>query len=118
MKELLLAGAAGVGLAIASADSMPQIAESEAAWQQLGDLYGILCDELGLVRPAESEMPLVGAIPSSRRMPPSRISVNVDSATKKKGEVDDFRSVIPLNYRLKPEVLTAIETTLARITSA
>jgi len=34
MKELLRAGVAGVGLVMAGADTMRQIAESEAAWQQ------------------------------------------------------------------------------------
>ncbi len=118
MKELLFAGAAGVGLAIASADSMPQIAESEAAWQQLGDLYGILCDELGLVRPVENAMPMVGDVAGGRRMPPSRINVNVDFARKNTSVNDDLSSIVPLDYQLNPAVLSAIEAMLTRITSA
>lgn len=51
LKELLFAGAAGVGLVLASADSMPHLAESESAWQQWVDLVAILTDELGLQRP-------------------------------------------------------------------
>ena len=118
MKELLFAGAAGVGLAIASADSMPQIAESEAAWQQLGDLYGILCDELGLVRPAESAMPMVGDDAGGRRIPPSRIRVNVDFSKKNTIAEDDLSSIIPLNFRLNSAVITGLEAAMIRITSA
>jgi hypothetical protein len=59
LKELLLAGATGVGLVLASPDSMPKIAETEAAWQQLGELYAILCSELGLSAPTPAQMPTV-----------------------------------------------------------
>jgi hypothetical protein len=51
LKELLFAGAAGVGLVLASSDSMPHLAESESAWQQLVDLVAIVTDELGIARP-------------------------------------------------------------------
>jgi hypothetical protein len=47
LKELLGAGLTGLGIALLSGDSMPRIAESEAAWQQYGDLVAVLCDELG-----------------------------------------------------------------------
>ncbi len=50
LKELLFAGAAGVGLVLASSDAMPQMAENESAWQQLFDLIAVLTDELGLDR--------------------------------------------------------------------
>jgi hypothetical protein len=55
LKELLFAGAAGVGLMLASADSVPALAESESAWQQLSDLVAVLTDEFGLERGKESE---------------------------------------------------------------
>jgi hypothetical protein len=51
LKELLFAGAAGVGLVLASSDSMPHLAESESAWQQLMDLVAIVTDELGIASP-------------------------------------------------------------------
>jgi hypothetical protein len=51
LKELLFAGAAGVGLVLANSDSMPHLAESESAWQQWVDLVAIVTDELGLHRP-------------------------------------------------------------------
>ncbi|MCU0709354.1 MAG: hypothetical protein MUF23_13780 [Pirellula sp.] len=50
LKELLFAGAAGVGLVLASSDSVPALAESESAWQQLSDLVAVVTDELGLDR--------------------------------------------------------------------
>jgi len=50
LKELLFAGAAGVGLVLASSDAMPQMAENESAWQQLFDLIAVLTDELGFDR--------------------------------------------------------------------
>ena len=55
LKELLFAGAAGFGLMLASGDGMPQMAESESAWQQLSDLVAVLTDELGLERKSASE---------------------------------------------------------------
>ncbi len=104
MKELLLAGAAGVGLVMASADSMPQIAESEAAWQQLGDLYAVLCDELGLKRPSENQLPMVGIGVHSRRMPSSRIPVRIGT---------DGPSCVPCVYSLNPKAISEIEDCLA-----
>lgn len=104
MKELLLAGAAGVGLVMASADSMPQIAESEAAWQQLGDLYAVLCDELGLKRPTDSQMPSVGIGVPKRRMPSSRIP----------GRVETTETIcVPAVYSLNPKAISEIEASLA-----
>ncbi len=50
MKELLFAGAAGVGMAMLTSDHMPKIAEKEAAWQQVGDLFAIACDEFDIPR--------------------------------------------------------------------
>ena len=104
MKELLLAGAAGVGLVMASADSMPQIAESEAAWQQLGDLYAVLCDELGLKRPTESQMPSVGIGVHARRMPSSRIPGRIET---------EGASCLPVVYSLNPKAISEIENCLA-----
>ncbi len=106
IKELLLAGAAGVGLVMASADSMPQIAESEAAWQQLGDLYAVLCDELGLKRPTDSQMPAVGTGVHARRMPSSRIPVRIETEETK---------CVPVVYALNPKAISEIEDCLAAI---
>jgi hypothetical protein len=54
LKELLFAGAAGLGLALASSNALPHLAESESAWQQLADLIAVLTDELGFDRPLAS----------------------------------------------------------------
>jgi hypothetical protein len=54
VKELLGAGVAGLGFALLSPDQMPRIAESEAAWRQMGDLVAALCDTFDLERPSES----------------------------------------------------------------
>ena len=113
MKELLLAGAAGVGLVMASADSMPQIAESEAAWQQLGDLYAVLCDELGLERPAESQLPIVGNGKGSRRMPPSRIPAPTPLGSDARASL--LKTSVPIVYQLNPIAIAGIEEDLRRI---
>ncbi|AMV31895.1 hypothetical protein VN12_07225 [Pirellula sp. SH-Sr6A] len=55
VKELLGAGVAGLGFALLSPDQMPKIAESEAAWRQMGDLVATLCDTLDLERPSEAQ---------------------------------------------------------------
>jgi hypothetical protein len=55
IKELLVAGVAGVGIAMFNRDQLPQLAESHVAWQQWSDLFLVGCDELGLPRPAPSE---------------------------------------------------------------
>lgn len=76
LKELLGAGVAGIGMAMLSPDRIPKIAESEAAWKQLGDLVAVLCDSLGLDRPnlkepievnlgAESRAIYVSAVPTN-----------------------------------------------------
>lgn len=73
IKELLFAGAAGVGLMIASGDGMPQLAESESAWQQLSDLVSVLTDELGLDRKASSDPTQLSLGANSRKLAPSSI---------------------------------------------
>ncbi len=112
MKELLLAGAAGVGLVMASADSMPQIAESEAAWQQLGDLYAVLCDELGLKRPSASQLPRVGNGVLTRQMPSSRIP----DPTPASAALDaSMTTCVPMLYELNPVAVAGIEEILKRV---
>jgi hypothetical protein len=76
LKELLFAGAAGVGLMLASADSVPAMAESESAWQQLSDLVAVLTDELGLERPASGEPSIVRLGGGTRQLVTSSIPVN------------------------------------------
>ncbi|MFM8189860.1 MAG: hypothetical protein ACKN85_15375 [Pirellula sp.] len=73
LKELLFAGAAGFGLMLASGDGMPQMAESESAWQQLSDLVAVLTDELGLERKSASEPTHVVLGTNSRTLAASSI---------------------------------------------
>ncbi len=77
MKELLVAGAAGVGMAMLNSDHMPKIAEHEAAWQQLSDLYAITCDEFGVPRIAkDNSIPLrIGSI--NKALVPSQLPVQL-----------------------------------------
>jgi hypothetical protein len=49
-------------------DNMPKLAEDEAAWQQLNDLFGIACDELGILRPGEGEYPTLSRTNPTRAM--------------------------------------------------
>lgn len=105
LKELLFAGAAGVGLLLTQSDSMPQIAESEAAWQQMGDLFAILCDEIGIERPVTGKSPSVLLEGQSRHMPISHIplrSIPVSS--------DD--RVIPTRYIINEATCTRIDNIL------
>ncbi|MCU0712983.1 MAG: hypothetical protein MUC43_13060 [Pirellula sp.] len=81
LKELLGAGLAGLGIALLSGDSMPRIAESEAAWQQYGDLVAVLCDELGMDRPSEVEPIDVDFDSKKRRVPISSIPRGGRSST-------------------------------------
>ncbi len=77
MKELLFAGVAGMGLALVNRDNMPKIAEQQVAWQQLCDLFVVGCDELGMLRPDEKQLP---SIPwSNTRRPLNRSEVATPS---------------------------------------
>ena len=75
LKELLVAGAAGVGLVMANADSMPQIAETESAWQQLSDLVSLVIDELGFERTASTNPHKVSLAGVSRELTQSQLQV-------------------------------------------
>jgi hypothetical protein len=74
LQELLGAGLAGLGMALISGDSVPKLAESEAAWQQFGDLVAVLCDELELDRPSELHPVTVDIDSDERTVPISSIT--------------------------------------------
>ena len=76
LKELLFASAAGFGLMLATGDGMPQLAESESAWQQLSDLVAVVTDQLGLVRKSASDPTEVTLGPTVRKLAPSTIGAN------------------------------------------
>jgi hypothetical protein len=58
-KELLLAGVASAGLFMMHSEQFPELAEGQAAWVQLSDLFAIACDEFGRARPADADLPKV-----------------------------------------------------------
>ncbi len=109
IKELLLAGVAGVGLVIASADHMPKIAESEVAWQQLGDLYAVLCDELGLCRPNSEQMPPIRFGSGTRMIPSSKIAEATHAADPAN------KTIVPQEFSLNPRSIDFIESLLLRL---
>jgi VIT1/CCC1 family predicted Fe2+/Mn2+ transporter len=59
VKELLVAGVASAGIFLLQSDQFPELAESQAAWQQVSDLFAITCDEFGCPRPNEPDLPTV-----------------------------------------------------------
>lgn len=81
MKELLFAGMASVGMAMINSDKMPQIAEHEAAWQQLSDLFAITCDAFGVPRPLANEYPELSLGPTTKKLLESSLPVRVFDQT-------------------------------------
>jgi hypothetical protein len=110
LKELLGAGLAGLGIALLSGDSMPRIAESEAAWQQYGDLVAVLCDELGMERPTDAEPVEVDFDSKKRSVPISSIKSpdgNSTSSSSTDGSMHTHPSV-QLNQNAMRQVQTLI----------
>lgn len=96
LKELLGAGVAGIGIAMLSPDRMPNIAESEAAWQQLGDLIAVMCDEFGLERPSAENPKSVNLGAESRIIPLSSIARRTrDTFTSRASESSPENNVDP-----------------------
>jgi hypothetical protein len=75
MKELLFAGMASVGMAMINNDQMPHIAEQEAAWQQLSDLFAISCDAFAIPRPAPNATPSLALGPLQKKLLDSSLPV-------------------------------------------
>lgn len=111
LKELLVAGAAGVGLVMANADSMPQIAETESAWQQLSDLVALVMDELGFDRSAASYPLKVSLSGASRDLSQSLLEVR-----KQTGEESPGVTLTPLVF--DESVLQQIQSHLAAMECA
>jgi len=109
LKELLGAGVAGLGIALLSPDRMPKIAESEAAWQQLGDLVAMLCDFLDLERPSK-DLPVFVSLGGEQR------SIAISSLLKKAPSraTDDPPSptMVPRPMQLRKPQLLRLETVL------
>ena len=75
IKELLVAGVAGVGIAMFNRDQLPQLAETHVAWQQWSDLFLVGCDELGLPRPDPSEAARLSWQGTQLKLQPSEIPI-------------------------------------------
>lgn len=109
LKELLFAGAAGVGLMLASADSVPSLAESESAWQQLSDLIAVLTDEFGLER-ATAGVPIsVQLAGSARQLVSSPIPAQRSVQPNAPGVQWLPMEIEPSNLRAIQQTLDAME---------
>ena len=109
LKELLGAGVAGLGIAMLSSDRMPKIAESEAAWQQLGDLVATLCDSLDLERPSKDLPVFVSLGGEQRSIAISSLSIKAPSRS-----TDDVPSptMVPRRMQIRKPQLLRLETFL------
>ncbi len=87
MKELLFAGMASVGMAMINSDQMPQIAEQEAAWQQLSDLFAISCDAFETPRPSSNALPSLALGLSRKTLLESALPVKRNRPTGKRNEL-------------------------------
>ena len=113
LKELLGAGVAGLGIALLSPDRMPKIAESEAAWQQLGDLVATLCDSLDLERPSK-ELPAIVSLGSEQRsIAISSLSIKAPARATDRA-TDDVSSptMVPRRMQMRKPQLLRLETFL------
>lgn len=113
LKELLGAGVAGLGIALLSPDRMPKIAESEAAWQQLGDLVATLCDSLDLERPSK-ELPAIVSLGSEQRsIAISSLSIKAPArATDRATDDASSPTMVPRRMQMRKPQLLRLETLL------
>lgn len=109
LKELLFAGAAGVGLVLASSNTMPHLAESESAWQQLSDLIAVLTDELGLSRPHPSSPTRVTLGSQLRDVGSSRIPIQPSDRPDAPGRKLPLRQWNPSTAESIQSCLLALE---------
>ncbi len=105
MKELFVAGFLGAGLALWNKDGMPKIAEENAAWQQLSDLFAIGCDQLGLPRPESNQFPTIhlGAV---------RKQLSLSSVACPSPKCEPIR---PLPIELNPSFLEQVRSMLHQL---
>jgi hypothetical protein len=71
-KELLAAaGIAAVMTPMATGSEAIRVVQRETPWRQMSDLFAILCDGIGLLRPADSDLPTATSPDGPRRLLPS-----------------------------------------------
>lgn len=107
LKELLGAGLTGLGIALLSGDSMPRIAESEAAWQQYGDLVAVLCDELGVKRPSDAEPVDVDFDSKKRQVPIS--SIASPGRRSPSSSSTDFSTLTPPSVQINHNAMKQVQ---------
>jgi hypothetical protein len=105
VSEMLLAGAAGAGAVLLRSDNMPKIAEEKAAFQQVSDLFAITCDEFGLPRPADTELPSVPLGNSTARLERCELPIVAR-------EID---AIIPPRLEIDPMFIGKLEQRLAAL---
>lgn len=115
LKELLFAGVTSVGLMLASADSMPKIAEAEVAWRQLGDLIAVVCDELGVRRPRESD---AIAISIQKESKPISISQIGPKKPEESPRPSAEAPLLPTEFKIHSKTVQAIEASLQAVLQA
>ncbi len=82
-KELLLAaGIAAVALPATAGGEVQDIVESETALSQLGELFAVTCDSLGLPRPGVHEMPRIKLAGIERQLNSSQLAFKSPTANQ------------------------------------
>jgi hypothetical protein len=114
VKELLGAGVAGLGFALLSPDQMPKIAESEAAWRQMGDLVATLCDTLELERPSDAQPIALRVDETWKSLPVSSIATVLGDAQAEQEGTDDSQGAV---QRIVPRALRIHRGTFERFES-
>ncbi len=75
VKELLVAGVASAGIFLLQSDQFPELAEGQAAWKQLSDLFALSCDEFRQPRPQSSQLPQLRLGREVKQILPSTTSI-------------------------------------------
>jgi hypothetical protein len=75
VKELLVAGVASAGIFLLQSDQFPELAEGQAAWKQVSDLFALSCDEFRQPRPQNGQLPLLRIGREWKQVLPSTTSV-------------------------------------------
>ncbi len=101
MKELFVAGLASLGVAMIQTDSLPKIAETKAAIQQLGDLFAISCDEFGIPRPQSGSTPTLSIGKSLERIPDSQVAFHAAGSMNDGLRIHTFRMDLGALSKLK-----------------
>jgi hypothetical protein len=107
VKELMAAaGIAAVMTPMATGGETISIVHREAPWRQLSDLFAILCDSLGIRRPATGQLPKATCNGEQRPLEPSQVASKLSSTPSLFSE-----------WELVPEVLQEYQLCLQELSS-